>query len=37
MPLGTLKSHVARAREKLRAPLRAYAPAADDANPGVTP
>ncbi len=26
MPLGTLKSHVARAREKLRAPLAAYAP-----------
>ena len=33
MPLGTLKSHVARAREKLRAPLAAYAPAsAHDAN-----
>ncbi len=27
MPLGTLKSHVARARQKLRAPLAAYAPA----------
>jgi RNA polymerase sigma-70 factor (ECF subfamily) len=26
MPLGTLKSHVARAREKLRGPLAAYAP-----------
>jgi RNA polymerase sigma-70 factor (ECF subfamily) len=26
MPLGTLKSHVVRAREKLRAPLAAYAP-----------
>ena len=26
MPLGTLKSHVARAKEKLRAPLAAYAP-----------
>jgi RNA polymerase sigma-70 factor (ECF subfamily) len=37
MPLGTLKSHVARAREKLRAPLSAYAPAADTSNAGVTP
>ncbi len=26
MPLGTLKSHVARAREKLRGPLASYAP-----------
>jgi RNA polymerase sigma-70 factor (ECF subfamily) len=27
MPLGTLKSHVARAKEKLRGPLAAYSPA----------
>lgn len=26
MPLGTVKSHIARAREKLRGPLAAYAP-----------
>jgi RNA polymerase sigma-70 factor (ECF subfamily) len=37
MPLGTLKSHVARAREKLRAPLAAYAPDATATTTGVTP
>jgi RNA polymerase sigma-70 factor (ECF subfamily) len=38
MPLGTLKSHVSRAREKLRTPLAAYAPdAATTTTTGVTP
>jgi RNA polymerase sigma-70 factor (ECF subfamily) len=39
MPLGTLKSHVARAREKLRAPLAAYAPSSTSSSPasGATP
>jgi RNA polymerase sigma-70 factor (ECF subfamily) len=36
MPLGTLKSHVARAREKLRAPLAAYAPVDDGAPAAAT-
>lgn len=30
MPLGTVKSHVARAKEKLRGPLAAYAPAKEE-------
>jgi RNA polymerase sigma-70 factor (ECF subfamily) len=34
MPLGTLKSHVARAREKLRGPLAAYAPPTSSAAEG---
>jgi len=34
MPLGTLKSHVARAREKLRGPLAAYAPVVATEPPG---
>ena len=37
MPLGTLKSHVARAREKLRAPLSAYAPESRRSTTGDTP
>lgn len=32
MPLGTLKSHVARAKEKLRGELLAYAPKAEDSH-----
>lgn len=32
IPLGTLKSHVARAKEKLRAPLAAYASATSSAS-----
>lgn len=32
MPLGTLKSHVARGKEKLRGALAAYAPKAEDSH-----